>query len=328
MRMLRRQLLLCFGGIVASRLANSQSSPAFRRIGILVGTASDSLGQAQLAALRESLNKLGWIEGQNIEVIVGWGEGKLDLIQTQVEALIKGKSAVIGVSTATALREMQRAAGKTPIVFWGVSDPVGNKFVNNLARPGDNITGFSLFEYEVGGKWLQLLTEAAPKLKRVLLLMNAANPNRPGWVFALDRDARTLGLELVKPNVTDPTHIEPAIAEFGREPNGGLLVLPDPFIAPVSRLVVNLATRYRLPAVYGVSRFAEGGGLIYYGIDQTELARRAALYISRILHGEKPGDLPVQAPTVFELVINNKTARALGLRFPQSMLLRANRVIE
>lgn len=249
-------------------------------------------------------------------------------MRAQAEALVSGKPNVIAVSTATALRETQRAAGNIPIVFWAVSDPVGNKFVRNLARPDGNTTGFSLFEYEMGGKWLQLLKEAAPHLKRALVLMNAANPNLPGWLRAIEPVAPALGLELIRPNVFDAAQTEPAISAFARDANGGLILLPDPFLAPHREVIIKLTAKYRLPMLSGVSSFSDLGGLISYGIDQVDLAKRAVNYVSRILNGEKLGELPVQAPTMFELVINMKTARAFGLRIPQTFLVRADRVIE
>lgn len=329
-RYLRRQFLLSTGALLASPLVRAQRTDPLRRIGVLVGGASGPQQQAQLAALREGLLQLGWMEGRNIQIDHRWGEGNIAVMRTQAEALVSGKPDVLATSTATALREIQRATGKIPIVFWGVSDPVGNKFVQSLARPDGNTTGFSLFQYEMGGKWLQLLKETAPRLKRALVLMNEKNPNLPGWLHAIEPVARSLGLELIRPNVMDAAQIESAISAFSREVDGGLLVLPDPFLTSTvhQELILKLTTLYRLPSVYGLSIFAQRGGLISYGIDQVDLARRAASYVSRILNGEKLADLPVQQPTKFELVINLKTAKQLGLKIPQSMLVRADEVIQ
>jgi putative tryptophan/tyrosine transport system substrate-binding protein len=328
-RYLRRHIIFSLGGFLASPSVSAQQALPLRHVGVLVGgLASDSGAQAQLAALRQGLQQIGWREGRNMEFEHRWGEGKVAVMRTQAETLVSGKPNLIVVSTATALSEVQRVAGNIPIVFWGVSDPVGNKFVQSLARPGGNITGFSLFEYEMGGKWLQLLKEAAPGLKRALVLMSAANPNLPGWLRAIEPTALSLGLTLIRPDVTDAAQIEPAISAFAREANGGLIVLPDPFLSASRELILKLTERYRLPSIYGLRIFAELGGLISYGIDQVDLAKRAAVYVSRILNGEKPGELPVQAPTTFELVINMKTAKALGLRIPQTILVRADLVIE
>ena len=329
-RYLRRQFLLTAGAVLVSPLVRAQRTPPLRRIGVLVGGASGPQEQAQLAALRQGLLHLGWLEGRNIQIDNRWGEGNIAVMRTQAEALASGNPDVLATSTATALREMQRAAGQIPIVFWGVSDPVGNKFVQSLARPGNNTTGFSLFQYEMGGKWLQLLKETAPFLKRALVLMNEKNPNLPGWMYAIEPVARSVGLELVRPKVMDAAQIESAISAFSREANGGLLVLPDPFLTSTvhQELILKLTTLHRLPSVYGLSIYPQRGGLISYGIDQVDLARRAASYVSRILNGEKVADLPIEQPTKFELVINLKTAKQLGLKIPQAMLVRADELIQ
>ena len=329
-RYLRRQFLLLAGALLASPLVHAQRPVTMRRVGVLLGGASDPQGLAHLAALREGLQQLGWMEGRNIQIEHRWGGGIASVMRTQAEALVSGKPDVIATSTATALRETQRVAVNIPVVFWGVSDPVGNKFVQSLARPGGNTTGFSLFQYDMGGRWLQLLKEAAPHLKRALVLMNAGNPNLPGWLHAIEPVARSLGLALIHPSVMDAAQIEPAISAFAREANGGLLVLPDPFLTSAGNqeLILKLTTTLRLPSVYGLSVFAQKGGLISYGVDQVDLAKRAAIYVSRILNGEKPADLPVEQPNKFELVINLKTAKQLGLKIPQSILIRADELIQ
>jgi putative ABC transport system substrate-binding protein len=326
----RRLLLLSLGGMLVSPLARAQRTSALRRVGVLIGGANDEGNNAELAALRQGLRELGWTEGSNIELDLRWGEGRIAVMRSQADAIVNGKPDAIAVSTATALREVQRAAGDTPIVFWGVSDPVGNKFVRDLARPDGNTTGFSLFEYEMGGMWLKLLKEVSPALKRVLVLMHASNPNWPGWQRALEAVAPVQGLELSKPVLVEEAQIEPAVVAFAREGGGGMLVLPDPFLTPPSRAgaITGAAIRHRLPSVYGVVKYAAAGGLMTYGPDQADLARRAAGYVSRILRGEKPSQLPVQRPVRFEFVVNMRTARALNLRIPQSILLRADQVIE
>lgn len=328
----RRQFLIGAGALASSSLLRAQNPGTVRRIALLMGTAKgtskDSHGNAQASALRDALRQLGWIEGRNLRIEYRWGEGDAKLMRSQAEELVAGRPEIILAQTATALREVQRAAGAIPIVFWTVSDPVGNKFVSNLSRPGGNTTGFSLFEYEMGGKWLQLLKEVTPRLRRVFLLMSVRNPNWPGWRRAIELAAPSLGLQVEHIELTDVAQIGPAVSAFAQKPNGGLVVLPDPFLSPQREAIVMLAAKHRLPAIYGPSAYTQAGGLISYGIDSVDLARRAASYVDRILKGEKPGDLPIQKPTKFELEINLGAAKALGLQIPQSVLLRADRVIE
>jgi putative ABC transport system substrate-binding protein len=283
---------------------------------------------AWAAALRASLGQHGWIEGRNVVFEFRWGEGQPALMRSHAAELASRNPDVIVVRSATALREAKRAAGEIPIVFVSVSDPVGNGFIQSLARPGANITGFSNLDYEMAGKWLQLLKDVAPGVKRVLVLQSPNNPNWPGWLRAIDSSSTALKLDIVRGSITDLAQIQPAISAFARVPDGGLLVLPDPFLSPQRDLIFTLATEHRLPAVYGGSGYDTGGGLIYYGVDQADFPRLAALYINRILNGEKPANLPVQAPTKFNLIVNLKIARKLGLTVPSSILVQADRVIE
>ena len=324
-RMDRRQFLLCAAAFLSTRFASAQRSGPLHRVAVLMGGTTDP---AWVAALRENLGKLGWIEDRNVVIDYRWGEGDAALMRKQAADLVSRKPDVILVRSATALREARRAAGEIPIVFVSVSDPVGNGFVQSLARPGGNITGFSNLEYDMAGKWLQLLKDVAPSVARVFVLQSPNNPNWPGWLRAIDASSSTLKLDTVRGNVTDGAQIERAIVAFAREPNGGLLVLPDPFLRPHRELIFNLATRLRLPAVYGGGGFGNGEGLIYYGVDDTDFARQAALYVNRILKGEKAGNLPVQAPTKFKLLVNANLAKTLGLKLPASILARADRVIE
>ena len=268
------------------------------------------------------------MEGANLSLARHWGEGKVPVMCAKAAELVREKPDVIAVSTASALREVQRVAGKTPVVFWDVSDPVGNKFVQSEARPGANITGFSLYSYEMAGKWLQLLKEAAPRTKRVLVVMNSANPNLPGWLRATDAAAGSLGVAAVRVQMNDMAEVENAINSFAREPAGGLLVLPDPFLTAHADRIVRLAEQHRLPAIYGSADFVAKGGLLGYSVDRSDLPKRAAGYVSRILKGESPDNLPVQAPSKFEFTLNAKAAKAIGVRFPQAMMLRADKVIE
>jgi len=321
----RRQFLLWVVVLLATPFASAQTGGNVRRVAVLMGGTADP---AWVAALRENLGQLGWIEDRNVVIDYRWGQGDAALMRTHASDLVSRKPDVILVRSATALREARRAAGETPIVFVSVSDPVGNGVVRSLARPGGNITGFSNLEYDMAGKWLQLLKDVAPHVKRVFVLQSPNNPNWPGWLRAIDAAASTLKLDTVRGSVTDGAQIELAISAFAREPHGGLLVLPDPFLRPHRELIFNLATRLRLPAVYGGGGFGNGEGLIYYGVDDTDFARQAALYVNRILNGEKAGNLPVQAPTKFKLLVNANIAKTLGLTLPASILARADGVIE
>jgi putative ABC transport system substrate-binding protein len=324
----RRAFLLVACASLWSPPPRAQRALHTRLVGVLSGNPYDSIGQASLSAFRHGLERAGWKEGRNIEIDHRWGEGDPGRIRAQADELVKRSPDVIAVHTATALREVRRATAAIPIVFWAVSDPLGNKFVSNLSRPGGNVTGFSLFEYDMGPKWLQLLKEAAPRVARVLVLMHSNNPNLPGWLRTLEPSAPLLGIRIAAPKINDGKEIEAMISAFAREPNGGLLVLPDPQLLPYRDVIIKVAATHKLPAIYGVTRFSEHGGLMAYAAEQGDLANRAAMYVARILNGERPGDLPIQQPTKFELAINNRTARALGLKLPRTLLMRADLVIE
>jgi putative ABC transport system substrate-binding protein len=295
-----------------------------RRIAVLTGGMEDP---AWVEVLRDDLKKLGWIDHQNIVIEYRWGEGDVALMRRYATELMNAKPNVFVVRSATALREVRRVAGGIPIVFVSVSDPVRNGFVQSLARPGGNVTGFSNLDYDMAGKWLQLLKEVAPHVKRVFVLQSPNNPNWPGWAAAIDSSAQELSLTVVRSNVTDSAQIEPAMSTFAREHDGGLLVLPDPFLAPQRDVIISSAARHRLPAVYGGSGFDNGAGLLYYGVDSQDYPKHAASYVSRILNGERAADLPVQAPTKFKLIVNLSVAKALGLMVPASIVVRADKVI-
>jgi putative ABC transport system substrate-binding protein len=324
----RRQFVLFVSLLLAAGPARAQKSERLRRVAVLMGGSEDPQGVMAFTALREGLRQLGWIEGRNLEIKYHWGEGQATLMRAHAEDLVKWKPDIIVVRSATALREVRRVAGAVPIVFVSVSDPVGNGFVPSLARPGGNITGFSNLEYEMAGKWLQLLKEIAPQVTRVLTLQGAGNPNWPGWQRAMETYVSAFNLQLMRPTITDGAQIEPLIAAFASEPNGGLIVLPDPFLQPHRALIFSLAAKHRVPAIYGGAGYDSGEGLIFYGVDTVDVSRRAAIYVNRILNGEKAGELPVQTPTKFELVVNKKAAKALGLAVPASLLVRADRVVE
>jgi putative ABC transport system substrate-binding protein len=323
--MKRRYFLMTLGVAFVAPLASGQRPAKTRRIAVLMGGIQDP---TWVEALRDSLKQRGWIDQHNVVIEYRWAEGDASLMRGYATELVNGKPDIIVVRSATALREASRAAGEIPIVFVSVSDPVGNGFVQSLARPGRNITGFSNLDYEMAGKWLQLLREVAPHVKRVLVLQSPNNPNWPGWLHSIDSSAEAMSLTVVRGSVTDRAQVEPVISKFARAPNGGLLVLPDPFLAPQRDLIVSSAARYRLPAVYGGTGFDNGDGLIFYGVDSTEFPRYAALYVDRILKGESPANLPVQAPTKFKLIVNSNVAKALGLTVPASIGLRADKVVE
>ncbi|MEO6623636.1 MAG: ABC transporter substrate-binding protein [Burkholderiaceae bacterium] len=321
----RGQFLAALPGLYFTRVGIAQSVDSARKVGILLGSLS---GRIYLNAFHEGLSKLGWTDGRNIVVTPYWGEGDSSIMQAHAVELVKSRPDVIVVQSATALRAVIKATADIPIVFFVVSDPVGNKFVQSLSRPGGNVTGFSLYSYEIVGKWLQLLKEITPQLERVMLLMNVNNPNWPGWFSASEKIFRALKVQLVTTRITSAPDVERQISALARQPNSGLIVLPDPLLGTFERLIIDSAAKNRLPAMYGVERYVDDGGLISYSADNIDLARRAAEYVSRILRGEKPNDLPVQMPTRFRLVVNLKTARSLGLTIPHSVLLIAGKVIE
>lgn len=324
-QMNRRYFLVALTALLVASIASGQRTAKTRRIAVLMGGMQDPIW---VKTLRDSLEQHGWIDQHNVVIEYRWAEGDASLMRRYATEIVNGRPDVIVVRSATALREASRAAGEIPIVFVSVSDPVGNGFVQSFARPGRNITGFSNLDYDMAGKWLQLLREIAPHVKRLLVLQSQNNPNWPGWLHAVDLSAETMSLAVVRGSVTDRTQVEPAISKFAQEPNGGLLVLPDPFLAPQRDLIVSSAARYRLPAIYGGTGFDNGDGLIYYGVDSTEFPRYAALYVDRILKGESPANLPVQAPTKFKLIVNSKAAKGLGLTVPASIRLRADKVVE
>jgi len=324
----RRRFILWTIAPLAASITDVHSREDLRRVAVLIGGNDDSHGQEAFAAFREGLRQLKWIEGQNLVIEPRWGKGQAALMRAYALELVKWKPDVIVVRSATALRELRRVSGAIPVVFVQVSDPVANGFVESMARPGANITGFSNLEYEMAGKWLQLLKEIAPSVRRVLALQSANNPNWPGWLHAIESSLPAVNLQLTRSKITDEVQLVRAISDFAREPNGGLIVLPDPFLQPYRHSILDLAAKHRLPAVYGGAGFESGECLIYYGVDAVDLSRQSATYVSRILNGEKAGDLPVQAPTKFQLIVNKKVALALGLAISPSLLVRADRVIE
>jgi putative tryptophan/tyrosine transport system substrate-binding protein len=326
----RREFITLIGGAAACPLAASgQQGERVRRVGVLMNVAAaDQEGQAQVAAFLQALQQLGWSEGRNVRIDTRWGENDVELDRRYATELLAFAPDVVLASSTLSVAALRRVTRTSPIVFAGVSDPVGAGFVDTLARPGGNVTGFMIFEYSLSGKWLELLKEIAPRLMRAAVLRDSANPAGIAQFGAIQAVAQSLGVELRPVDTRDAGEIERSIASFARAANGGLIVTPSASVSAHHDLIVMLAARYKLPAVYTSRPMVIGGGLICYGPDIGDQFRQAAGYVDRILKGEKPADLPVQAPTKHELVINLKTAKALGLTVPETLLARANEVIE
>ena len=284
--------------------------------------------QAGLAVFKEILHQLGWIDGRNVRVEVRWAGGDPATARKDAEELVALPADVILANGQLGLEALLRATRSVPIVFNGTVDPVGSGFIDSLARPGGNATGFVLFEYALAGKWVELLKQIAPTVTRVAVLRDAAFPAGIGQFAVTQSVAPSIGVDVCAINMRDAGQIEQDITKFARSPNGGLILTASALAVFHQKLVVALAAQHKLPAVYHRRYFVTSGGLMSYGPDIDEQYRGAARYVDRILKGEKPADLPVQAPTKYELVINLKTAKALALSVPQSLLSRADEVIE
>jgi putative ABC transport system substrate-binding protein len=309
--------------------AGAQQGVRVHRIGILLpGAADHSQFQTWIGAFLHALAQLGWIDGRNVQLEYHWAGSNSDDIRrhaTELAALAPNVILAIGSAPVGAL---QQATRTIPIVFATAADPVGAGFVESLSRPGGNITGFTIFEYAIGGKWVELLKEISPRMTRVAVLRDLAIAAGPGQFGAIQTAATSFGMEVSPVNVRDASEIERAVTAFARSSNGGLIVTGSPLAQHHRNLIITLAARYQLPAVYFERIFVAQGGLMSYGPDLLDQYRQAAGYVDRILKGAKPGDLPVQAPTKYELIINLKTARALGLTLPATLLARADEVIE
>jgi putative tryptophan/tyrosine transport system substrate-binding protein len=329
--MRRREFITLLGGAVVAwpLAARAQQRERMRRIGVLMSTdAGGSVSQARLAAFMQGLQEFGWAVGRNVQIELSWPDGDAERIRkdaAEIVALAPDVILATGSATAVPLQQITRIV---PVVFVILPDPVGAGIVDSLARPGGNATGFTSFEYGVSAKWLELLKQIAPGLKRAAVIRDPAIPSGIGQWAAIQSVAPSLGAESVPINVRDPVEIERALTAFARGANSGLIVTGSALAVVHRNLILALAARHRLPAVYYERSWATGGGLISYGPDFIDQYRQAAGYVHRILKGEKPGDLPVQAPTKYELVINLKTAKALGLDMPASVLARADEVIE
>ena len=330
--MRRREFITLLGSAAAAWPlgAGAQQPSRIRRIGVLMAIAeSDREGQAWIAAFREGLQKLGWTEGRNIRIDTRWGALDADSRQRFANELVSLQpDLILSQVTPTTLALLQQTR-TIPIVFATVSDPVGSGLVASIARPGGNVTGFSNVEGSMTSKWLELLKEIAPRVNRVALLFNPATATYFEYFLnPFKAAAESFAVEAIIAPVRDISELASVVVAQAREPNGGLIVIPDPFLITHRAEVIALASRHRLPAVYPFRFIAELGGLLSYGNDQTDNYRRAASYADRILKGEKPSELPVQAPVKFELVINLKTAKALGLDVPLLLQQRADEVIE
>jgi putative ABC transport system substrate-binding protein len=327
----RREFITLLGGATAAwpLAARAQERDRMRRIGVLMSVAADGPdGQPRLAAFLNGLQQLGWTEGRNVRIELRWGAGDAERIRNYVAELVALGPDVILASGDHPVVALQQATRTVPIVFTMVADPVGAGLVESLAHPGGNTTGFTLYEYNMSAKWLELLKEIAPGVKRVAVIREAGTAAGTGQFAGIQAGAPGLRLELSPIGVRDVGEMERAVTAFAHSANGGLIVTGSAQAAVHRDLIVTLAARHKLPAVYVARFFATAGGLISYGPDFLDEHRRAAGYVDRILRGENPADLPVQAPTKYETVINLKTAKALGLTVPDELLARADEVIE
>jgi putative ABC transport system substrate-binding protein len=332
-RLKRREFITLLGGAAVPELwprgVGAQQRDRVRRVGVLMGLAADDPeSQARLAAFAQGLQQSGWTLGQNLRIDYRWGAGNADNMRRYSAELVALAPDVILAHSSAAVAPLLQVSRTVPIVFTLVADPVGAGFVNSLARPGGNVTGVTNFEYAMSGKWLELLKEIAPNVKRAAVLRESAIAAGPGQFGAIQAVAPALGVDVRPIDVRNAGEIERDITAFAQGSNGGLIVTGSPAATVHRDLIIGLSARHRLPAVYNSGFYASSGGLLAYGPDFVDQFRRAAAYVDRILKGEKPADLPVQAPIKYELVINLKTAKALGLEIPAMLLARTDEVIE
>jgi len=330
--MRRRDFISLLGSATATwpLMARSQQSTGMRRIGVLAGAIApdDPETRAQPTAFLQGLRDLGWFDGRNVHIDYRWGLGNAENTRKYATELVALAPDVILIDGTATVAPMLQATRSVPIVFVNVADPVGAGFVESMARPGGNITGFLAFEYGISGKWLELLKQIAPSVTRAAILRDPAITSGIGQFAVIESVALSVGVDVIPVDIHDAGEIERSLANFVRAPNGGLILTASALAALHHNLIIELAARYKLPSVYTQPRYVTDGGMISYGPDIVDQYRRAAVYVDRILKGEKPGDLPVQAPTKYELVINLKTAKTLGLTIPQSLLATADEVIE
>jgi len=325
----RRQFITLLGGAAAAwpLAARAQQPERMRRIGVLMGVADDAEGQARVKGLQQGLEELGWIEGRNVRIDYRWTGGDVTRVRTYAAELVKLSPDVIVAHTPPVIAAMRQASSSIPIVFAGVVDPVSHGFIDSLARPGGNLTGTTNIEFSLVGKMLGMLKEVAPGIVRAAVIFGT-NQQYLVYLHSFGTDSPTLAVDLSAAAVRDAGEIEAAMSELGRKPGAGLVVPPDAFTVIHHAMIIELAARYRLPAVYAYRSFVAEGGLMSYGPDVYDIFRRTASYVDRILKGAKPADLPVEAPVKFEFVINLKTAKALGPDVPDKLLALADEVIE
>jgi putative tryptophan/tyrosine transport system substrate-binding protein len=330
--MRRREFMTLLGGAAAvwPLAARAQQGERVRRIGVLMGFPNDAQGQARITVIRQELSKLGWAEGRNAHMDIRWAAGDPELTQTYATELVRLEPDVIIANSSLGVNALLRETRTVPVIFMAVPDPIGQGFVESLAHPGSNATGFSLIDFPMVAKWLQILKELSPGISRVAFMFNPSSFPGGEAVYRVPfvAAAPSFGIEPRLALVHTRTDVETTLLAIAREPGGGLIIPPDLFTIAHRELIIGLAARHRLPTIYGLSLFATEGGLISYGPEPIDLHRRAVRYVDRILRGERPADLPVQTPTKFELIINLKTAYALGLTVPPNLLALADEVIE
>jgi putative ABC transport system substrate-binding protein len=328
--MRRREFISLIGGVAAwPRAARGQQPEGMRRLGILSAFAeNDPQGQIWITAFVQGLRELGWTDGGNIRIEYRWGGADAGRIRTAAVELVDLKPDAILAQTALALAPLRELTTSIPVVFMGIGDPVGSGFVASLARPGGNITGFAAPEFAIGAKLLEVLKKVAPQVSRVRVIYNPVQVPQVGWLASMQTAAPSLGVQVSGASAGNTDEITHIIEGFGNEPGGGMVVVPNPITIHNRGLIIALMARHHLPTVYAFSFFVREGGLVSYGSDPTAAYRQAASYIDQILKGAKPTDLPVHAPTKYELAINLKTAKTLGLTIPSSVLATADEVIE
>jgi putative ABC transport system substrate-binding protein len=331
--MRRRDFITLVGGLTAAAwplAARAQQPVGTRRVGVLINLSENDLeAQRLITAFRERLAQLGWVDGRNFRIEYRWASGDVDRIRVLAKELVElSPDIIVGYATPSVVA-LQHETGSIPIVFLSVTDPLGQGLVASLAHPGGNITGFAVFEFSLGTKWVEALKQIAPNLKRVTTIFNPKTaPYYPLYLRAIEKAASSLAIEPIVVEIHDDAEIERAIDLLARESDGGLIVMPDSFNMAHRQTIIAVADRHHLPAIYYFPLFAADGGLISYGPDETDMFRRTADYVDLILKGAKAGDLPVQQPTSFRLVINLKTAKAIGLTISESFLQRADQLIE
>ena len=329
--MRRREFIYVLAGAAVIPLAaRAKQTARMRRIGVLMSYAEgDPEGQIRAKALTEELEKLGWKASLNLRIDYRWAGGDRDRFRRHAAELVKLKDELVVAVSTPAVKALQRESKTIPIIFTQVSDPTGQDLVANLAKPGGAVTGFTNYDRAIGGKWLELLKQVSPTMTRAAVVYNPQTaPYTDLYMRSIESAAPSHAVDVTTAKINDAAEIERALVEFARVPGGGLIVMTDAFTSVHRKQIIDLAARFSLPAVYPYRYYVADGGLMSYGIDQVDQIRGAAVYVDRILKGERPGDLPVQAPTKFHLVVNVKTAKALGLKISESFLLRADEVIE